>query len=268
MNHADDHYAHDGGVGAAAWVERHIRSSATQMQRIRDTVRLIPAETSTVLDVGAGHGVLLEELALARGLRGTGIEITPAKVDYARSRGVDMRLGTAERLDFDDRSFDTVLSCEVIEHLPFGVYERALFEIARVADRAVVLSVPNDERREFVRCPYCGATANPSYHLRSFKAESMAGLLPGFALQQIEYLGRHRSSPLLRLGRRLLDRAWPEQLVCPSCGYRTESEGRSVAVGSAAASGLRETARRWSSLIPARSKSTWLAAVYTRLKSR
>ena len=49
-------------------------------------------------DIGAGHGVFLEELKAARGIEGVGIEITPAKVDYARARGIDLRIGDAASL--------------------------------------------------------------------------------------------------------------------------------------------------------------------------
>ena len=266
MSFADDYYANHGGLTPAEYVARHIRGSAVEIDRIACTVAAIPADTASLLDVGAGHGVLLAEYQAARGVRGVGIEITPAKVEYAQSCGVDLRLGTAEKLPFDDGAFDTVVACEVIEHLPFGIYEAALAEMARVARRAVVLSVPNEEDRPFVRCPYCGARINPYYHFRSFSAASMRGIVPGFGLVSTVGVGTVRVSPLLSLGRRLLDRAWPLSLVCACCGYRspTPSASTSVVPAATGGAGLQRTARRIARWLPASCKPNWLIAVYAR----
>lgn len=262
MSFLDDYYGNYGGLSAAEYVERYIRRSAIQMERIRETVDLLPKHARTVLDVGAGHGVLLEQLEAVRGVRGVGIEITPSKVDYARSNGIDLRLGTAERLDFEDASFDAVVSCEVLEHLPFGTYERALAELARVARHAVIVSVPNEEERSFLRCPYCHSSVNPNYHIRSFSAESLAGLVPGFRLRDVALLGMHRSSPLLRIGRRLFDSSWPSLLVCAVCGYRAAGAVECSDFVSARSTRFRDAAQRISMLLPARRKATWLVGVF------
>jgi len=262
MSFLDEYYGNYGGLSAAEYVDRYIRGSAIQMERIRATARLVSKGDHTVLDVGAGHGVLLEEIEATHGIKGVGIEITQSKVDYARSRGTDLRLGRAEALEFDDKSFDVVISCEVLEHLPFGAYERALTEMARVARRAVVVSVPNQEVRPFVRCPYCGASVNPNYHFRSFSTSSITGLIPGFVLDQTVLLGSHRSSPLLTLGRRLLDSAWPALLVCSSCGYRAPHASVEAPDVVVQASRFRDTAQRLSTFLPARRKSTWLVGVF------
>ena len=275
MSHSDDYYANYGGLAVADYVERYIRGSTSEMARMAQTVELLPAGVDSLLDVGAGHGVFLETLQAARGVRGVGIEITPAKVDYARSRGVDLRLGDAARLAFADRSFDAVLSSEVLEHLPFGTYEAALAELARVARRWVIVTVPCDERRRFVRCPYCTARVNPDYHFRSFAPAAMQGLIEGFRLERTLQLGWQRRSALVELGRRFVER-WPRFLVCPCCGYVERptapdhtSQGRasSAAVDVAPASAepaWRALARRAAHWVPARGRAVWLVGVYRR----
>ncbi|MEK8031866.1 class I SAM-dependent methyltransferase [Ideonella sp. DXS29W] len=264
MSHAQDYYANYGGLEVADYVERHIRGSASEMDRMRRTVELVPPQVATLLDVGAGHGVFLEELRTARGIAGVGIEITPAKVDYARSRGVDLRLGDAGALAFGDRSFDAVVSCEVLEHLPFGVYEAALSEFARVAREWIIVTVPYDERRRFVQCPYCSARVNPDYHFRSFGPDSMRGLLPGFRLERTLALGRQRRSALVALGRRFFDR-WPRFLVCPSCGFQEPTAVAPSATSAASGQGdavvLARQAAAW---VPARSRPVWLVGVFRR----
>ncbi len=277
MSHADDYYANYGGLSVDAYVERHIRGSASEMDRMRRTVALLPADVTSVLDVGAGHGVLLEELRAARGIAGIGVEITPAKVDYARQRGIDLRLGDAARLAFAERSVDAVVSCEVLEHLPFGVYEQALAEFARVARRWVLVSVPYDERRRFVRCPYCSARVNPDYHFRSFAPgamRKMAEALPGFALRLETTLGRQRRRPaLVDWGRQFIE-AWPWLLVCASCGYRASAAPADAAPhqpSSAAAAPVADQraprealARKVAGWLPARSRPIWMVGLFER----
>lgn len=263
MSHGQDYYANYSGLTVAEYVKQHIRGSETEMVRMRRTVELVPANVKTLLDVGAGHGVFLEELRSARGIAGVGIEITPAKVDYAQSCGVDMRLGDASALTFSDGEFDAVVSCEVLEHLPFGTYEAAIREFARVAREWIIITVPFDENRRFVRCPYCNACVNPDYHFRSFSKHSMQDLLPGFRLEQALKLGWRRRSALVELGRGFIE-PWPTFLVCPSCRFHTKSaEDPAMSAGS----GHRHIgafARRAARLIPAFGKPVWLVGVFRR----
>jgi SAM-dependent methyltransferase len=270
MSHADDYYANYGGLTVSDYVDRHIRGSAVEMERIRRTVGLVPPSAASVLDVGAGHGTFLEELKLARGIPGVGIEITPAKVDYARSIGVDLRLGDAAALAFDDRSFDAVVSCEVMEHLPFGVFEAAARELGRVAREWVIVTVPFDERRRFVACPYCSARVNPDYHFRAFAPGSLEGLIPGFRLDQSLHLGWQRQPVGVQIGRRLFGR-WPRFLVCPCCGYKAaipelaadNSADASSATGPTV-TGSAHWARRIANWLPASGRPIWLVGVFRR----
>jgi 2-polyprenyl-3-methyl-5-hydroxy-6-metoxy-1,4-benzoquinol methylase len=94
-----------------------------------------------ILDIGCGHGVNCQELN-RRGYQCTGIEANEA---YAREsmKHIEAYHMKAEKLDFPDKSFDTVIMLEVLEHLedPYA----ALAEIVRVARKNLILSVPNIE---------------------------------------------------------------------------------------------------------------------------
>lgn len=215
------YYAEYNGLTVGEYVQKYIYSSEEEMSRMRRTVEAVPAEVESLLDVGAGHGVFLELLEQERGIKGVGIEVTEAKVEYGRAKGLDMRLGDASRLQFPDKSFDAIVSSEVIEHLPFGVYEAALSELTRVARKYVLISVPYNENRVFVECPYCGARSNPSFHMRSFDREKLAHLFPTATLDETWTLGTRRTFPLIDiLGRPFIKRSWPKFSVCPACGYR------------------------------------------------
>lgn len=261
MSHGQDYYANYGNLTIAEYVEQHIRNSDTEMARIRRTVDLVPENATTLLDVGAGHGVFLEELMAARGIAGVGIEITPAKVDYAQSRGIDMHLGDASALAFPDGQFDVVISCEVLEHLPYGTYEAAIREFSRVSREWIIITVPFNENRRFVRCPYCNAHVNPDYHFRSFSEQSMQNLMPGFRLHQTLKLGWRRRSTLVEWGRQFIE-PWPRFLICPSCRFQTEPvEGKGISEGSGHRQ-ISSLARRTASLIPAFGKPVWLVGVF------
>ena len=49
---------------------------------------------------------------------------------------------TAERLPFADKSFDFVLSSDMMEHLPHEIRGRAVVELTRVARRGVLVGFP------------------------------------------------------------------------------------------------------------------------------
>lgn len=95
-----------------------------------------------VLDAGCGDGSLSIMLARA-GCIMTGCDISPRNVEKARQAalraGVQAEFieGDAENLPFSDKSFDYVVSCHVLEHLPN--FEQGLAEVRRVtADRAII----------------------------------------------------------------------------------------------------------------------------------
>jgi ubiquinone/menaquinone biosynthesis C-methylase UbiE len=102
---------------------------------------------TSVLDVGCGEGVVTERLArLLAPAQVLGVDADEAHLtEEWRSRSADnlsFATGSAYELPFPDDGYDLVCAIEVMEHL-----ERprdALAEMARVARRALLLSVPNE----------------------------------------------------------------------------------------------------------------------------
>ena len=97
-----------------------------------------------VLDIGCGHGVNCIELN-KRGFKCIGIEINEQYVQEAQKYIEAYRM-RAEKMDFPDKSFDTTIMLEVLEHLedPY----KALEEVVRVTRKNLILSVPNIEPLE------------------------------------------------------------------------------------------------------------------------
>jgi hypothetical protein len=51
--------------------------------------------------------------------------------------------GSVTQLPFKPNSFDTVLCCQVLEHLPFELFNRCLLEIRSICRNVLVLSLPD-----------------------------------------------------------------------------------------------------------------------------
>ncbi|MCS7038093.1 MAG: class I SAM-dependent methyltransferase [Anaerolineae bacterium] len=69
-----------------------------------------------VLDVGAGAGNMMHHLAHYGEV--IGLEYHPKPIPIARSRGFDVRQGSATAIPFPDASFDLVALLDTIEHIP------------------------------------------------------------------------------------------------------------------------------------------------------
>ena len=101
---------------------------------------------SSILDVGCGEGVVTERIARLTGVTTVGVDLgVPALEAQWRRREAGLLSfdgASAYELPFEDGSFDCVCALEVLEHL-----ERpgeALAEMARVAGRFLLLSVPRE----------------------------------------------------------------------------------------------------------------------------
>jgi len=106
----------------------------------RDLVNLInELAAPSLLDVGCGAGRLLREVA-APGRRCVGIEISHELVDKLALEGLEVEIGDAEKLGFDDGSFDVVVFDYTAHHL--ANLDRAFLEAGRVSRRAVLVLDP------------------------------------------------------------------------------------------------------------------------------
>lgn len=105
---------------------------ASYWYQVEEAVRL----GGRVVEIGFGNGTV------TAALRARGLEVTT--VDLDPELGPDV-VGDIRQLPFPAGSFDTVLAAEVLEHLPWAEVGGAITEIARVAIRGAVVSVPDRE---------------------------------------------------------------------------------------------------------------------------
>jgi len=141
------------------------------------------ASPQSVLDVGCGEGVLTERWAqrLAGG-RVVGIDLEDPKLrsewDRRRRENLEFLAGRAETLPFAAGEFDLVAAIETLEHVEDP--ELALAEIARVARRHVLVSVPREplwRMLNVARGAYVRQLGNTPGHVNHWSKRSFVSLL-------------------------------------------------------------------------------------------
>jgi SAM-dependent methyltransferase len=197
--------------------------SGSEQSRVEATLRLVPAGVSSALDVGCGDG-RITNLLPARVPEVTGLDPAEGALRYLKPP-VRAALGSADDLPFGDRSFDLVLTTEVIEHLAPASFERALAQMQRVAARYIILGVPLDEQlatKDLV-CPFDGCRFNVNGHRRSFRRGGLSRLLGSFRMVALEECGaptRFYYHPALRWVKQRIGGTWARRpySICPRCG--------------------------------------------------
>lgn len=257
---------------SADWSLGRYLESPDELRRFEVAATMISPNTERLLDVGTGNGAFLSFLEQRSvPVVAHGLERSQAAIAASRCRA-EITEGSVEALPFDDRSYDTVTALEVIEHLPHGVYAKALAEIARVSASQVLLSVPYRERRLMVVCPECECRFSPVFHLRTFDEHTLDGLVPGFRLTRHEYVSTDVHWLLTDLATRArklrdrLNRVTPISTTCPQCGY-TLKRSKPVltadpTTANVAVSELRSTLLSW---VPKVKRAHWIVAAYERV---
>ena len=127
--------------------ERAGRVEATLMARFRAGLmeELEGLDPASVLDAGCGEGHVTSWIATAfPAARVAGVDGREDALAALRARSprVEASLGDVYALPFADGEFEVVVCTEVMEHLDDPA--RGLAELARVASRALVLTVPHE----------------------------------------------------------------------------------------------------------------------------
>lgn len=99
--------------------------------QIHEVMNLKP---EVVLEIGKGSG-LVSVVLKSRGINHTSLDISPKVCPDIE--------GSVLELPIEDNAYDVTLCAEVLEHLPWEDFSKALSEIKRVTKRGVVLSLPH-----------------------------------------------------------------------------------------------------------------------------
>ncbi len=141
------------------------------------------AAPRSILDVGCGEGVLTSQWAERLGDgRIVGIDLDDPKLraewDKRRRPNLEYRAEEATSLSFADGEFDMATAIEVLEHVPEP--ERTVAEMARVAERRLLVSVPREpvwRMTNMARGAYLKDLGNTPGHLNHWSKRSFISLL-------------------------------------------------------------------------------------------
>lgn len=252
--------------------DRFLPADVARAGFVRD---LIPEEVHTVLDAGCGTGAVARVVGERYSV--FGLDLSGVGARRLKAAGVPCVQGSIAAIPFPARSFDMVMANEVLEHLDVHLFRAAIQELRRVADRYLLITVPNKDRLRMLRqeCPACRTKSVPWGHLRSFDLSDLERLFVGFELCSSGVFG-----PLVPDHRRLLTRfvslprRWYNPLRpgerCPICGYLEKPKDLPA---SGTGMSLRRAKTTWWRLVDfmirklSRKKQRWLFALYRRVPS-
>jgi len=150
-----------------------------------------------ILDVGCGTGAnlqMLSQFGVAEG-----VDVSEEALDFCRARGLpQVKLGAAESLPYEDKSFDLVTGLDVVEHLDDDIAGlREMRRVLRPGGRAV-LFVP-----AFMFL--WGVQDDISHHRRRYTLPQLKQKLraAGLAVERASYANLTFFAPIL-IGRLLM----------------------------------------------------------------
>ncbi len=89
---------------------------------------------NTVLEIGPGSKLVSKELD------NLGYKVTTC--DFDTSVNPDI-VADVRSLPFEDNSFDCIMACQVLEHIPFEDFEKVVADMARITKKYALISLPN-----------------------------------------------------------------------------------------------------------------------------
>src|SRR5262249_211609 len=163
--------------------------------------------------------------ALPPHLKVVGLDPSPQALRHVRR---ETRIGTISAIPFPDRSFDVVMTTDVLEHLPPQVLPEATRELTPVPKKYIPACVPHQEqwKANFTRCSSCGHSYHINHHQRSWGEQDLVhGLMPsGWRVLEVRYSGlfRPHNDPTVELRHKLgIWNVWPGA-VCPNCNSKEQ----------------------------------------------
>jgi SAM-dependent methyltransferase len=127
--------------GVAEWYDAQFATTELGDSARAIVVRLLGDGAGRLLDVGCGGGAHSAAFA-ERGWSVTGVDLSPAQLDLARARGVEVLEADAAELPFEDESFDAAVSMFTHTDVDdFGAVVRETARVLRSGGRFVYLGV-------------------------------------------------------------------------------------------------------------------------------
>jgi 2-polyprenyl-3-methyl-5-hydroxy-6-metoxy-1,4-benzoquinol methylase len=160
-----------------------VRRLMSGFERALDEL-LVRADPRSLLDVGCGEGVLVQQWAerLGESTRVVGIDLEEESIQAGWAErsapNLEYRVMEAENLPFATNEFDVASAIEVLEHVPDPGH--TVSEMARCAERHLLVSVPHEplwRMLNMARGAYISELGNTPGHLNHWSRRSFVRLL-------------------------------------------------------------------------------------------
>lgn len=146
-------------------------------------VRFLPKE-SVIIDCGCGWGQVGKILQECGYKEFYGFDIHGVKVDVCRAIGLNVIKSSIEKIPWPAGYADCVICSEVLEHLPVGVFEKAVSEIKRIAKGIIIITVPQSS-----------TALDGDEHIRVVYEEDLLARLSDYEIvEKRSVFGRYESS--------------------------------------------------------------------------
>jgi ubiquinone/menaquinone biosynthesis C-methylase UbiE len=206
---------YEGCMAELRRVNRWLGDSRALARTVLPSIACDRPRSFSLLDVGAGTGELLREVALWSRARGTQARLVGLELNERAARGIleESRgfeeigavRGDALRLPFDDGAFDYVMCSLFTHHFRDDACVRVLGEMSRVARRSVYVI---DLHRHPVAYYFYTTVGRLFLHNRLVREDGALSILRGFVPRELRRLAERAG---LRGAR--VERRFPYRLV-------------------------------------------------------
>jgi ubiquinone/menaquinone biosynthesis C-methylase UbiE len=252
---------------------KRLSLSETNRERIQKTVEMIPKDVNSIADIGCGSGLFLNYIKENRNIpKLIGIDFSE---DSMKMLKTDKKVGDITNIPLQDSSYDLVCALEVLEHLDLKEYKKGKEELARVAKKYILISVPFAETLEddFVKCPECKTHFNKSHHKRTFDEQKVKALFEsqGFRSTEIRYISKRNMyfilTPIFKWYKRITGKLLTEGIVCPVCGYEVKKEIKKegIPTGKKRSSAVSNLSSFLKKIWPKKHTYKWIASLYAKI---
>ena len=125
------------------------------------------SKNSSILDVGSGTGILIEQLVSKKNLKINGLDLSPemvkiSKEKFRKNKNVTITLGSAVKMPFKNSSFDYVTCSHSFHHHSNSLQSlKEMYRVLKPRGKIIILDATKDG---IIRKLFCKIINQPSYH--------------------------------------------------------------------------------------------------------
>jgi len=236
----------------------------THFKRTKKVLDIIPKDSTSLLDVGCGNGILCNQAQIQmRNL--TRVVGFDQSIEAMKQVRTEKKVGDITKLPFKEKEFDTVCCLEVLEHIPSDIYQSVIYELTKVAKQNIIITVPNNENllENTIQCPNCKTLFHRYLHVQSFDSNRLEKLFEkyGFTCRTVKTIISYQKKIGQQKFLKMIGQK-PQQFfgnaVCPYCKYSTK---KSFKKSNSKVLELKQSIDR---LWPTKNEFKWLLAFYER----